>query len=502
MKFTFSASPSLRGKQSTQRIMFELTLGLLVIYAFSLIYYFSEHGSRYMIQALILMGTSIVVTFVTETIWALITKQNIKQFLLNSFGWVTAIILTLMCPISITPYALGIATLLSILVGKLLFGGFGQNIFNPAAVGRAIIFASFAGAATDIVTSATPTTIMATQYNWMTLNSSLVSALMTQVDGLWTMFNGWYAGALGETSTLLILIVGAVLAFRKVIDWRVPTIYLGAIFVLSSGLAIFQGMSDWLWYPIFQVCTGGVAFGAVFMLTDPVTSPTTNQGRVIFALGAAIITVLIRVLANLPEGCLYSILIMNMLTPAIEKALVGKQLAIRKKTWIMCGVISVVGLASMYLATLKIVPAEPKKPEVKPTVLLSMDDEYVASLNAEITATTPNADGSTTYTVSADGFAVKEGPNMPDYNHAQDPNIFDITIDADGKTIVSFAAVKIGDTEYIGDLVAKEKYVSQFAGKDISTLMEVQKNDIVSGATYSVKSTMRAILEVKKSLGY
>lgn len=502
MKFIFSASPNLRGKQTTQRIMFELTLGLLAIYAFALVYYQMEFGSTYLIQALILMGTSLVVTLVVESAWAAITKQNIKKFLTNSFGWVTAIILTLMCPISITPYALGVATFLSILVGKLLFGGFGQNIFNPAAFGRAIIFASFAGAATDIITGATPTTIMATQYNWMTLDSSLVNALMTQVGGLWTMFNGWYSGALGETSTLLILIVGAVLAFRKVIDWRVPAVYMGSIFVLSSALAIFEGMDNWMWYPIFQVCTGGVAFGAVFMLTDPVTSPTSNQGRIIFALGAGIITVLIRVLANLPEGCLYSILIMNMLTPAIEKAMSGKQLAIRKKAWVITAIVALLGFVSMFLATLKIEPAVPKKPEVKPTVILTMDDEYVNSLGASVTTTTPNGDGSTTYTVSADGFAVKEGPNLPNYNHGFEPNIFDITIDADGKTIKDFKATVVKDTEYIGDKIAKESYTKQFIGKDISTLMEVEKNDAVSGATYSVKSSMRALLEVKKILGY
>lgn len=88
------------------------------------------------------------------------------------------------------------------------------------------------------------------------------------------------SGGLGETSTLLLLVLGAILAIRKVIDWRVPIIYLGSIFVLSSALALFCGMSNWLWYPIFHVCTGGVAFGAVFMLSDPVTSPATKQENV------------------------------------------------------------------------------------------------------------------------------------------------------------------------------------------------------------------------------
>lgn len=502
MKFTFSASPNLRQKQSTKRIMLELTIALLVVYAFSLIYYQMQEGSEYMIQALILMATSLIVTLVTETLWAVFKKQNVKEYLTSSFGWVTAIILTLMCPISITPYALGISTFLAIFVGRILFGGFGQNIFNPAAFGRAIIFASFAGATTDIVTSATPTTIMATEYNWLTLNESMITSLLKETGGLWNLFTGWYPGALGETSTLLLLILGVILAIRKVIDWRVPAIYLGSIAVLTSCIAIFSGMSDWFWYPVFHLCTGGVAFGAVFMLTDPVTSPTSAQGRCVFALGAGIITVLIRVLANLPEGCLYSILLMNMFTPAIEQALAGKQLALRKKAWTMLGIISLLGIGSMYLASLKIEPAEPKVVEKPKTVMIGMDDEYTNALNATLDNTAVNEDGSTTYTVTAEGYAAKEGPNLQNYGHPFEPNVFEIIIEADGKTIKSVTPTVIKDTEYIGDKIKNDRYLSQFVGKDISTLNEVEKNDAVSGATFSVKSSMRALLEVKKTLGY
>lgn len=503
MKFTFSASPNLRQKQSTKRIMLELTIALAVVYAFSLIYYQMAYGSKYMLQAILLMATSLVVTFVTEAAWAWITKQNIKKFIASSFGWVTAIILTLMCPIDIHPYALGVATFFAILVGRLVFGGFGQNIFNPAAVGFAIIFASFAGSkVADVVTAATPTTVMANEFNWLTINDSMINGLMTKVGGLQTLFTGWYPGALGETSTLLLLIIGVVLAIRKVIDWRVPTIYLGSIFVLSSLLAIFSGMSNWIWYPVFHVCVGGAAFGAVFMLTDPVTSPTTRQGRCIFALGAGIITVLIRVLANSPEGCMYSILIMNMLTPAIEKALSGKQKELSKKTWISLGVISLLGIGSIFLANKVIEPAEPKPVEKPKTVMIGMDDEYTNALNATLDATVVNEDGSTTYTVTAEGYAAKEGPNVPNYGHPFEPNVFEIVIDADGKTIKSVTPTVIKDTEYIGDKIKNEKFLSQFVGKDISTLNEVAKNDVVSGATFSVKSSMRALLEVKKALGY
>ena len=213
----------------------------------------------------------------------------------------------LMTPISIRPFALIVSTFLCILFGKLLFGGFGNNIFNPAAVGRAIIFATFMGATTDVVTTATPTTTIATEFNWLVLDSDLITEMMDAIGGLGTLFTGWYPGALGETSALLILILGVILAIRKVIDWRIPTIYLGSIFVLTAAIALFRGVGSYgnlpgfIWYPLVHVLTGGVVFGAVFMLTDPVTSPTSAQGKTIFALGAAIITVLIRIKANLPK---------------------------------------------------------------------------------------------------------------------------------------------------------------------------------------------------------
>jgi len=503
MKYTFSVSPNLRQKQSTKRMMLELTIALLIVYAFSLFYYFKEYGSEYAIQAILMMATSLIVALATEVVWALFKKENIKKYITSSFGWITAVILTLMCPIDTQLYALGIATFFAIFIGRILFGGFGQNIFNPAAVGFAIIFASFAGAkVADVATAATPITTMANTYHWLTVNETMISTLLDKFDGLWNLFLGWYPGGLGETSTLLLLVLGIILSIRKVIDWRVPVIYLGSIFVFASALALFCGMGDWLWYPIFHVCSGGVAFGAVFMLSDPVTSPTTREGKCVFALGAGIITVLIRVLANAPEGCMYSILIMNMLTPAIDQAFSGKQGALRKKACITLGVLAVLGIGTMYLANMKIVPAEPKKPEKPKTEILKMDDEYVNSMSASIDAATPNADGSTTYTVTADGYASKEGPNMPNYNHPFEPNVYEIVIAADGKTIVSLNVTVMKDTEYIGDKIMNAKYLDQFKGKDISTLNEVQKIDVVSGATFTVKSSMRALLEVKKSLGY
>lgn len=411
----------------------------------------------------------------------------------GSFGWITAIILTLMCPISIRPYALGVSTFFAIFFAKLLFGGFGNNIFNPAAVGRAIVFATFMGATTDVITSATPTTVIASEFNWLVTNPEMIKDMMSEIGGIGKLLTGWYPGAIGETSAIIILLVGVVLSIRRVIDWRVPAVYLGSIFVLAAGIALLRGVGSYdgipgfIWYPLVHVLTGGVVFGAVFMLTDPVTSPTSAQGRCIFALGAAIITVLIRVKANLPEGCLYSILMMNMLTPMIEKGLEGKQLALRKKATIIFSIVAVVGMGSVLLAGSVIEAKEPA-----PAVMLNTADKDVNKFEAKLSGKTENSDGTVTYHVESQGYASTEDPTI--YNK------FDITVKDD--KIVTVVPTEINDTPYQGDKIDNPAFLDQFIGQDLKKDVEVEKNDAVTEATFSSKSTVRAVEEVRKALGY
>ena len=436
----------------------------------------------------------------TELAWAFFMKKDqkfdlpyIRKFMGGSFGWITAIILTLMCPISIRPYALGVSTFFAIFFAKLLFGGFGNNIFNPAAVGRAIVFATFMGATTDVITSATPTTVIASEFNWLVTNPEMIKDMMSEIGGIGKLLTGWYPGAIGETSAIIILLVGVILSIRRVIDWRVPAVYLGSIFVLAAGIALLRGVGSYdgipgfIWYPLVHVLTGGVVFGAVFMLTDPVTSPTSAQGRCIFALGAAIITVLIRVKANLPEGCLYSILMMNMLTPMIEKGLEGKQLALRKKATIIFSIVAVVGMGSVLLAGSVIEAKEPA-----PAVMLNTADKDVNKFEAKLSGKTENSDGTVTYHVESQGYASTEDPTI--YNK------FDITVKDD--KIVTVVPTEINDTPYQGDKIDNPAFLDQFIGQDLKKDVEVEKNDAVTEATFSSKSTVRAVEEVRKALGY
>ncbi|MEG0265066.1 MAG: RnfABCDGE type electron transport complex subunit D [Erysipelotrichaceae bacterium] len=502
MKFTFSASPNLHQKKQTKNIMAELTIGLLIVYAFSLYFYYTRYDMSKMVQCLILMATSIGVAIVTEGAYAYFTKQNIVKSIFQGGGLVTAIILTLMCSVNITPYALGVATFFALFFGKLIFGGFGQNIFNPAAFGRAVIFLAFATASTDVITGVTPTTLMATTYNWLPVDPALFDQMLQGVGGLTQMFTGWYAGALGETSALLLLIVGIVLAIRKVIDWRVPALYIGSVFVLACIIGLSTGMSNWLPYALFHILSGGVFFGAVFMLTDPVTSPTSAAGRNIFAIGAAIITVLIRIKANYPEGVLFSILIMNMLTPMIEKALDGNQLRNRKKAGLIFGVVALLGIGTTILAASTIEPAKAAVEESKPAMMITLQDEYTNTLQAQIDSTSDNGDGTTTYLVTSQGFASVEGPKMEGYDHPSEPNQFAITINNNDQSIKSVKVTVMKDTEWIGDKILDESFLKQFIGVKLSDDFKMEVNDAVSGATYSSKSTLRAIIEVRKTLGY
>ena len=362
MKFNFHVSPNLKGSQSTQDIMWWLTGALAIVFVAACIQYFVNWGTDYVIHIVLMMVSSVLTALICESIFAKIYKKNIKEYLLSSFGWITAMILTLMVPVTMTVYAVVIATIFCIVFGKLLFGGFGHNIFNPAAVGRAVIFASFAGVSCDLVTGATPTTVLANTYHWLPASVEALDAFLSEYSGFANLAIGTYAGAIGETFSILIIVLGIILAVKKVIDWRVPTVYLGSIFVftaviaLLSGLPSYHGIPAFLWYPSLHLLTGGVIFGAVFMLTDPVTSPTSAAGRTWFAIGAAILTVLIRTKANLPEGCLYSILLMNMFTPMIESALDGKQLEVKKKGQIGFACLVIVGLAVSIFAATSIEP--------------------------------------------------------------------------------------------------------------------------------------------------
>lgn len=479
MEIKFKTAPHIRQKLSTQGIMLNLTLGLLVVYLFGLWRAYTL-GTAYMTNVIVLLVTAVLVALITEGVWALVTKNNVLKYLKTSFGWVTAIILVLMVPVNTEPYAIAVATFIAIFFGKLVFGGFGQNVFNPAAVGRAIIFASFAGSiSADLVTTATPTTTIASS-GWM-LSSEMFATFLNDFGGIGNLIIGNYSGAIGETCSLLILAVGVYLAFREVIDWRVPVTYLGVIFFGALVIGMMNGLG--IEYALFNVFTGGAVFGAVFMLTDPVTNPNTRAGRIVFAVIAAFFTMLIRYMANLPEGVLYSILIANILTPVIDKYFDGKQVALEKRNNIATVTTVIVGIVVISLVGTTLVPSEKYRSINVPDgpVVILMDD--LSEFNPKLVSQDGN-----TYVISVKGYGLLDPDGAAAYSgHDYSRNEITVTVSADGSAIESLEFTTFGDTPNYGDKCLEDIFLNQFSGLTLES--EV---NCVSSATYTSKSVIAA----------
>ena len=461
MKLKFKVSPVLKDKtHSTQRVMMELTLGLLVLFAYGTTYYGVTKGTEYVTHSLLLLISAVVSGLVYETIYAMIIKKPVKEYLLNSFSWVTSIILVLMLPITTTVYAVVLGNFFALVVAKLLFGGFGQNIFNPAGVGRIVILKAF-GAATvaDLSTGATPISDIASKA-WSVAANSWEPFLETY--GGWTgLLTGWHGGSIGETSIVLIVLIGIYLAWRRVIDWLVPVFYVGTVFLLTLVIGLLGGLG--VQYALFHVLAGGLMFGAVFMATDPVTNPTHPLGRIIFAIGAGIITVLLRTKASMPGGVVFAIIFMNMLTPLIERSLYGNQRALLKKGLLIITSVFVVGLVM--------------------AGWVGSNVEKIEIIADEINAEVVSVDGNKV-TVKAPGFNIRE------------TNTFVVEV-VDGK-VVSIENTEFKDSNPEGLPAIAKSYLEKYVGKGYE---DIDSIDAATNATYSSDSvknaTKKALLELK-----
>ncbi len=502
MKFTFRTSPNYRNELSTKRIMAELTLGLLVLSLFSVFYNFTYHGAAYGTQAVMMLLTAVLVSVVVEVLWAVGLKKDIVKHLMGSFPVVTALIFVLMCPIGTPLYVVGVGTFFAIFFGKLMFGGFGHNIFNPAGVGRAVLFASFtsvtvpyltkfsegqyimdkgAGVIVDAITSVTPTSYIAQKLNWVVNNQLLADRLIEKFGGWGNLFVGFYQGALGETFSALIIVIGIILAIRKVIDWRVPVFYVGTVAVLATMIGLMNGSG--LWYPAFHILSGGLLFGAVFMATDPVTNPTHPLGRIIFAIGCGILTVLIRIKANLPEGVLYSILLMNMMSPLIDNVLNGESIVHMKKNVMKVIGVFVAGTAVVALAGSVVKPKDPR-------VLIDVSANDLLQVRANLIAR-ETAGSDVAYTVWSDGYWSSANPKE------KQPNIFKVFVNEATKTISKVEVVALNDSKGIAEKVKAEEFLAQFANLKMAEPGSIEiLDDVVTGATVTSKSVIRAAREV------
>lgn len=475
MDIKLKVSPHIRADLSTQEMMFYLTLALLLIFCISCgRFYFL--GSAYLFQALSLFFAAQFTSFITEIVYALILKKDIKEFILTSFPWVTPLILVLMVPVNTKIYAIVIATFIAVFFGKLVFGGFGQNVFNPAAVGRAVIFTSFAGAVSEkIVLSPTPTKV-ASSAGWLFSPSNFATFLndFGKLNNFWL---GNYDGAIGETFTLLILILGILLALKKVIDWYIPFVYIGIIFVSTFIIGLFNGYG--FEYALFSIATGGVMFGAIFMLTDPVTNPNSRAGKIIFACLAAFFTMLIRYLANLPEGVLYAILLVNMLAPTIDHFMDGK-VYLRQKLDLRLDLGFIfLAIFGICLLSFGLKPNEYKSisiPSFERGQKIIKDELEFIEYRPQLVKQLGNS-----YTISINGFAINSK-----MSEDAKQNVITVIMNENG-SIKEIKPISINDTKGIGDKVINEGFLYQF--NDKSSLDNI---DALAGATFTSKSLYMA----------
>lgn len=316
---TVSPSPHIHQEQTIPRIMYDVIFAMLPAFTFS-IYVF---GLGALVVTLIAVLSAVFFEYV-------ITKHLLKREpdILDGSAVVTGMLLAFNVPSNLPWWLIVIGSFVAIGIGKMSFGGLGNNPFNPALVGRVFLLISFPVqmttwpapfesrmSITDVVTGATPLGFIK---DGLKNGESLVD-LMQDVPRHMDFLLGMQPGSMGEISGLLLILGFLYLLFRKVITWHIPVIVIGTMFIFSG--LLWWGNPDRFIDPLFHILTGGALLGAIFMATDYVTSPMTIRGVVIYSIGIGIITILVRVFGAYPEGISFAILIMNAFVPLLNKYL-------------------------------------------------------------------------------------------------------------------------------------------------------------------------------------
>ncbi len=319
LKLIATSSPHIRGSERTQTIMRDVIIAMVP----ALVYAILNFG----IRALAMTVVSVAGCMFFEWGYQKLMKKPVRIMDLSCV--VTGMLLAFVCPVQIPYWMILIGDFFAIVVVKQLFGGIGKNFVNPALAGRAILLASYAGAMTswvdpainkanlignvDIVTAATPLSYMKGT-DPAAIAESFAS--LKETYSVTNMFLGQIGGSMGEVSVLMLLLGGAYLIWRKVINWQTPVAYIATVAVLTFLFPRAGTSVEWMLYSIFG---GGLMLGAFFMATDYATSPVTKKGQLIFGIGCGVFTVLIRYFGSYNEGVCYSIMVMNLFVALIDK---------------------------------------------------------------------------------------------------------------------------------------------------------------------------------------
>ena len=365
-KLIVSSSPHIQTTASVSKIMLKVIIALVPAMAAG-IYFFGIPAVK------TLLFTAIFCVF-AEALWCLIAGKAVRNTIRDGSAVVTGLILAMNFS-PVTPwYVCLIGAFLAIWLGKQVFGGLGSNPFNPAVVARVALLIALPGLMTiwiptrtmtetarhhitqnesycktffstaewqalqdytnsknqsDVITCATPLSMVSSMPRKADLNSSNIFAAIDNRTAWKNYFLGNVSGSLGETSFLALLIGGVLLIIWKLINWRVPVFFIGTVFVFTGIINFFY--PDLTPSPVFHIMTGGLMLGAIFMATDMVTSPVTNRGSVAFGIGCGLITSIIRIWGNYPEGISFAILFMNALVPFIDKMFIRLPFGTLKK---------------------------------------------------------------------------------------------------------------------------------------------------------------------------
>ena len=314
-KFIVSSSPHASTRESVPGLMYGVIISLLPALGVS-VYYFG-------IGMIVVTSVSILSCMLFEY---LIQRfmMKIKPSHMDGSAILTGLLLAFCLPANIPFWMVMIGALVAIGIGKMTFGGLGNNIFNPALVGRVFLFISFPVAMTswpepgqwmqytDALTGATPLGLMKEG-----LVLKTVGEIMPEVPSFLNLFFGNMMGSSGEVAALALLIGMLYLLYRKIISWHIPLSILGTVFIFTG--ILWLANPDRFADPLFHLLTGGLMLGAIYMATDYVTSPMTGKGMLIYGVGIGVVTVLIRIFGAYPEGVQFAILIFNGFTPLLNK---------------------------------------------------------------------------------------------------------------------------------------------------------------------------------------
>ncbi len=333
--FIVSASPHVRQNTSIQKVMFGVVIALVPAVVGSVYFY----GLR----ALLLILLSCLAALITEAV--IQRLRGVPVTMGDGSALVTGILLAFNIPPGVPWWMPVVGSVFAIAIGKQVFGGVGYNPLNPALLGRAFLLASWPVQMTtawqpshggtlsgltlkgvDVVTQATPLAVMRkvteiigdpNSTTHQIVQAREVLADLGSSESIANLFTGQVGGCIGETSAILLLIGASYLMYKHYIEWRIPSTYILTVVILTW---VFGGPSGlFTGNAMFHFLAGGLILGAFYMATDMVTSPVSPRGMIIFGVGCGVLTSVIRLIGGYPEGVSYSILLMNVATPLIDR---------------------------------------------------------------------------------------------------------------------------------------------------------------------------------------